>query len=407
MLLIYTSGLVFLPPPVSDQVHALNGFIDPNGDGSLGNWNTTGTNYYTEIDEATRQPTTPTTSDNITGAANTGGSIFQDMTSIAGAVTTTQVQVWIYHNDGSNGEINVQLWDENESTTRSSESALTQSTSDAWHSVTFSGLSLTQAQLDTLSVRLRANKNGGGSPATITVYAMYADVTYSSSPPSYEQSAYRFFNSLNSTNVGTALAAQDTTAVLNAGGDEFRLRLLLHVTVTDLSQNGENFKLQYVGRGSGSCASPSGGTPSSYTDVTGSTLIAYNNLTGGVSDGDALTGNANDPTHSSDTINDQTVEESNNFTNSQSGISVGEDGMWDFALVDNSAPAATAYCFRVVYSDGTALNTYTVYPQITTGNGTLNVDIVDSGGSPVASPGIQHDQHRIFVYLRLNYYKHW
>jgi len=383
LLASFIASVNFAPP-----VKALNAYIDPNGDGSTANWNTTsgGGTYSTEIDEGTRQPTTPTTSDNITANASTGGSIFQDMTTVASAVTTTQIQVWLYHNDGSNGEIFVQLWDEDESTTRSSETAITQSTSDAWHSVTFSSLALTQAQLNTISVRMRANKNGPGGAATITVYAMYADVTYSSTPPAFTQSSYRFFNSIDSTDVGTTLAAEDTPGVLNAGGDEFRLRMLVHVSDTDLGTSGENFKLQYVDRGTGSCASPTGGTPSTYTDVTGSTAIAYNNLVGGVSDGDALTGNTNDPTHGSDTTIDQTVEEANNFTNSQGAIAAGEDGMWDFALIDNTAPAATVYCFRAVTSGGTAFTTYTEYPQITSGNGVLAVDIVDSGGSPVAAP---------------------
>jgi len=385
MFVLTVTSIGFAPP-----VRALNAYIDPNADGSTANWNTTagGGTFSTEIDEATRQPSTPTTSDNITANASTGGSIFQDMTTVGSAVTTTQIQVWIYHNDGSNGEIFVQLWDEDESTTRSSETAITQSSSDAWHSVTFGSLSLTQAQLDTISVRMRANKNGPGGAATITVYAMYADVTYSSTPPAFTQSSYRFFNSINSTDVGTALAAEDAPGTLNAGGDDFRLRMLIHITGADLGTSGENFKLQYVDRGTGSCASPTGGTPSTYTDVTGSTIIAYNNLVGGVSDGDALTGNTNDPTHGSDTTIDQTVEEANNFTNSQGAIAVGEDGMWDFALIDNTAPAAATYCFRAVTSGGTTFTAYTVYPQITSGNGVLAVDIVDGTGTPVASPAV-------------------
>lgn len=38
----------------------------------------------------------------------------------------------------------------------------------------------------------------------------------------------------------------------------------------------------------------------------------------------------------------------------------------DFALVDNSAPAGTAYCFRVVRSDDQLFDSCTVVPQITT-----------------------------------------
>lgn len=383
LLLLQTAGLF-----LADTARALNGFIDPNGDGATGNWVATGGGtFYTKIDDAVRQPTAPTVpGDNITANAQTGGSIFQRMSSISPVTSVSQVQVWIYHNDGSNGQINVQLYDDNESTTRSSESALTQTTTAAWHSVTFSSLNLTQSQLDTLSIRMRASKNGGGAAATITVYEMYADVTYSNTPPAFNQSGYRFFNSVNSADVGTVLAGQNTSAALNASGDKFRLRMLVHVTGADLTQNSGSFKLQYVGRGSGTCASPSGGTPSTYTDVTGATLIAYNNLTGGVNDGDALTSNANDPSHSSDTIRNQNVEEANNFSNTRSTIAIGEDGKWDFALVDNGAPGGTTYCFKAVESGGSDFGAYTHYPQITTGNGTLSVDIVDSGGSPVASP---------------------
>lgn len=389
IVILASMGVAMLPSQLVEPVLALNAFIDPNGDGSTGNWNSTGGSYYTEIDEAARQPTVPTTSDNITGAANNGGTVFINMSSVVGAFNTSAITVWIYHNDGSNGQITVGLYNDDESTAYASSVNLTQSSSNAWHSVTFAGLSLTQTQLDATTISLSTNKVGGGQPATITVYAMYADVTYSSSPPpppTFDQTSYRLFNSINSTDVGTSLAAQDTAAVLNASGDEFRLRMTIHVGASGIAANGQSFKLQFVDRGSGSCASPSGGTPASYIDVTTGTAIAYNNLTAGVSDGDALTGNANDPSHGTDTTRDQTIEESNNFTNSQSSIAAGEDGLWDFALVDNTAPAATTYCFRAVEADGTAMNSYGVYPQITTGNGVLSVDIVDGTGTTVASP---------------------
>jgi len=378
-------SLVFSIIPFA-RTDALNGFIDPNADGSTGNWNSTGANYSTEIDEATRQPTAPNTTDNISASANNGGSIYQRMNTITGGVTNvSKVQVWIYHNDGNNGQISVQLYDDNETTTRSAQQTLPQSATNTWSSLTFN-VNLTQAQLGTLSVRLTAGKNGGGSPATIRVHALYADVTYSNVVSTFEQSAYRFFNENNGTDVGAPLAAQDTATVLNAGGDPFRLRMLVHVADANLGINGENFKLQYVDRGTGSCSAPSGGTPATYSDVTGSSVIAYDNVAGGVSEGDALTANANDPTHGGDATDNQTVEEANNFTNSQTSIPQGEDGMWDFALIDNNAPAATTYCFRIVKADNSLLDTYTEYPSITTGNGVLSIDIVDSLGTSVTSP---------------------
>jgi len=187
--------------------------------------------------------------------------------------------------------------------------------------------------------------------------------------PTFNQSAYRFFNNLDSTDVGTPLANQDTAATLTSTGQAFRLRLLLYVGSGKLILNGQSFKLQFAQRGSDNqCDTSFNGE--SYTDITTSTVIAYNdNPT--PADGAALTANSNDPTHGTDTIVNQTYEELNNFTNSQAAIPSGQDGKWDFSLKDNGASANTAYCFRVVKSDGSLLDTYTVIPQITTASATI------------------------------------
>lgn len=230
-------------------------------------------------------------------------------------------------------------------------------------------------------------RTGNNASATSELRADDVSLSITYFNPIFDQSAYRFFANQNSADVGSALDSQDTNVTLGGTGDQFRLRIAVHVSTTSLGVNGQSFKLQYVDKGGGSCASPSGGTPSSYTDVTTSTLISYyNNST--PADGDALTDNTNDPVHSGHTNINQTYEEANNFTNSQAVIASGEDGLWDFALYDNGAAASTAYCFRIVTSGGTALNSY-VYPQVTTAAaGSLGVDIVDSGGSPVASPSV-------------------
>ncbi len=196
----------------------------------------------------------------------------------------------------------------------------------------------------------------------------------------YAQQAYRFFANANSTDVGAVLAAQDTAAVLNAAGDAFRLRMLVRNDNANLFASGQNFKLQFVDKGAGSCASPSGGTPAGYTDVTGATVIAYNN-NASVADGVSLTANANDPTDGGRTIVNHTYEEANNATNVQAAINKGQDGKWDFALVDNAANADTTYCFRLVRSDSTVLDTYTAYPEITTADSSpvYSVSITSSG----------------------------
>jgi hypothetical protein len=185
-----------------------------------------------------------------------------------------------------------------------------------------------------------------------------------------KQSAYRFFDNIDSTDVGTALANQDTAATLSSTGAAFRLRMLLHMTTNKLATlSAQSFKLQFAQRGADNlCDTAFSGE--TYIDVSTSTVIAFNdNPT--PADGAALTANSNDPTHGTDTIVNQTYEELNNFTNSQAAIPSGQDGKWDFSLKDNGASANTAYCFRVVKSDGSLLDTYTVIPQITTASATI------------------------------------
>ncbi len=178
----------------------------------------------------------------------------------------------------------------------------------------------------------------------------------------YNQSAYRFFNNLDSTDVGSPLANQDTPAILIYPGQVFRLRLLIHISTGTLSISGQEFKLQFGTSTGSSCTSS---PPSLWSDVTATTIISfYDNPT--PNDGAPLTPNSNDPTHGADTVVNQTYEEVNNFTNSQAAILPGQDGKWDFALKDNGAPPETTYCFRVVKADGSLLDTYSVIPQITT-----------------------------------------
>lgn len=183
-------------------------------------------------------------------------------------------------------------------------------------------------------------------------------------PSTFEQSAYRWFNNANSTDVSNPLADQNSSAITSSSGDPFRLRLLIHMG-EGLGINGQNFKLQFS-RKSGAC--DAGFSGETYQDVTALTEIAYNDNSV-PSDGDALTFNGADPTHGfplPHTIVGQSYEEANNFTNSISPIVGANDAKWDFALKNNSAPASTSFCFRVVKSDGSLLDTYSVIPEIMT-----------------------------------------
>jgi hypothetical protein len=228
----------------------------------------------------------------------------------------------------------------------------------------------------------------------------YRDVIIAKRVPqsAYEQSGYRVYKNVDGTNVGAPLANLNTTANSPKQGKAFRLRMLLHVSTADLAIGNKNFKLQYATRSVTCDTSFSGET---YNDVSPSSgaIRYYNNPS--ASDGDNLTINANDPSHSADSVIAQTYEEENNFTNS-GAIAIGEDGMWDFSLVDFSASASTGYCFRIVKSDGSLLDTYTVVPEIVTddGNGHLIVfwdgATVPSGWSCVSCDASEDFYQRFF-----------
>jgi uncharacterized delta-60 repeat protein len=166
-------------------------------------------------------------------------------------------------------------------------------------------------------------------------------------------------------NVGSQLAATNTAATALVEQSIFRLRMTLHVA-TDPAIGGSNFpfKLQYAARGTDNVCDTTF-TDEIYADVTSSTPIAFgDNAVAG--DGSSLIANANDPVHSGHSNVLQEYNEGNN-TATVNTIAAGSDGLWDFALKDNGAPASTAYCFRMVTSAGAQLSGgYTVVPQITT-----------------------------------------
>lgn len=201
-------------------------------------------------------------------------------------------------------------------------------------------------------------------------------------PPSQlSQSSYRWYANQDGTDVGSPLAGLNTVATTPQQGTPFRLRLTVHVSVSDREINGAGLKLQYALR-SGSC--DTGFSGESYSDISTSSgaIRYYDNVS--PSDADALTPNANDPTHGADTVVAQSYQEANNFTNNISSITTGEDGLWDLALVDFSATASASYCFRVVRATGAQLEGYSVVPEITTDDGQGHMLLFWDGGAAPA-----------------------
>lgn len=208
----------------------------------------------------------------------------------------------------------------------------------------------------------------GGAPLDVNLatgsIGAFSFAFWPSSPTTtLAQSAYRFFANDNSADVGAPLAAQNAIGAVDAEGQAFRLRTAVHIAQLDLPVSGQAFKLQFAGRGDGTCELPSNGTPADYVDVTGATAIAFND-NAAPADGAALTVNAADPTHGAHTNRPQSYEESGTFTNSVSGVTRNQDALWDFSLKENGMTPGEVYCLRVVKDDGAALNGYEVYPQL-------------------------------------------
>lgn len=208
------------------------------------------------------------------------------------------------------------------------------------------------------SARDFANQTGVNGAARILAIHV-ADAATGST---FTQSNYRFSNNADSTTPGTALAANNTNVTLGSTGAAFRLRELITVATANLALSGQSFKLQWATQ-SGTCDTAF--TGETYADVTTTTAISYNDNPTPVDGANITASAANDPT-SVNTIIPETYEELNNFTNSQTAINIGQDGLWDFSLKDNGADPGTAYCLRIVKSTGAVLDTYSVIPQVTT-----------------------------------------
>lgn len=232
-----------------------------------------------------------------------------------------------------------------------------------------------------------SNADGGSALETALVSNLAGGFSFVfwPAPPTttFEQSAYRFFANTDTTDVGAALAAQDTLAVLPSSGTAFRLRALVNIGQVDLPQSGQSFNLQFVGQGDGTCAAPSNGSPASWTDVTAVTALAFNDNPS-VAGGIPLTANAADPQHGVQAAINQVYAEANGFSNSVAGVPRSRDGMWDLALRDNGMVPGAVYCLRLVKADGVTLEFYPEYPRVVSPSSLVLNEVYPAGASAAA-----------------------
>lgn len=161
------------------------GMVDPNADGTVGCTPTPSGNHYSTVDDGTRSPSTPDSSDYITCLENEAD--FFSMTSLTEVATVTQIDAYAYYiNDNTVMQWEVELWNSAETTQYGTTQQLANRPAIGWNSVSFTGLSLTQSELDGLKIKYKNVRTAPGTGTTSRLYAQYASVTYtpSNSAPS-------------------------------------------------------------------------------------------------------------------------------------------------------------------------------------------------------------------------------
>ncbi len=221
-------------------------------------------------------------------------------------------------------------------------------------------------------------------------YTNYPMVSVNTSPY-YNLASYKLFKNTDSSDVGNGIAEQNIAGSIEPLSD-FRLRLLMSVSKNKILQNEGFFKLQFAEKGTGTCSNPQ----YPYSVLTRTTAIALKDNPS-VSSGVALTSNLSDPYEIGATIKNQTYNEIGDFSNSMSDLNIGEYGKWDFALFDNNAGVGKTFCFKVVNVDGTDIQTYSNYPEVSIVSGVLSIDIVDNNGNSITNPIFSLDP-RTFSY---------
>lgn len=156
------------------------GTIRPNADGTVTSTAVTcgGGGRYDCLDEVVSTSSTPTTgSDYVEFVLDNIDNYL--MGTVSDVSSVSQVQVHLYHNETTaNLGYTVSLWNAAETTQYGTTQSISNRSSSQWDTATFSGLSLTQSQLDDLRVRLHCTRLTGGQPGRCRGYALYSTFTF-------------------------------------------------------------------------------------------------------------------------------------------------------------------------------------------------------------------------------------
>jgi hypothetical protein len=196
------------------------------------------------------------------------------------------------------------------------------------------------------------------STNALETYTNYPAITVGASNPTYTERAYQWFLNRNGVQPGAEKKPPNTAITSVDTGNLNRLRMDISVATANLSASGQAFLLQYKTLGAGCSAAES------WTSVGNATSSAIwrSFVNSSATNGAAITSALLDTTNVLGSYNDIV---SSTFTN-PNAINSGQAGEWDWTIYNNGAAADTSYCFRVAKTGGTALDTYTTYPQLTT-----------------------------------------
>jgi hypothetical protein len=178
--------------------------------------------------------------------------------------------------------------------------------------------------------------------------------------PVLTQQEYRVYNNVDALQPSIALAAQNQPVDFVSVGQVLRIRMNIKVSENELLASSKIFKLQYVQKSELSCANESSG---SFIDVgtvdSGVIWRGYDNpaVTSGVEVSALLLSGSSVA---------QSYEELNVPSVLLNTIPENGAGEWDFVVQNNGAPPEATYCFRLIENNGTALNSYQSFPEITT-----------------------------------------
>jgi len=186
--------------------------------------------------------------------------------------------------------------------------------------------------------------------AALSSYTRYPALT--TEQQDFAQHDYRWYANTGALTVTSTLALENTAVSSVAQQQVLRLRMNVGVTGLDMNTSTRAFKLQYA-------TNPGG----PWTDVgpigsTTTTWRGYDN--GAIADGTTLPA-----TVLSSSATPESYEEANPSVPNPNRVRTGERGEWDWVIQNRSLTPGTYY-FRMVQSDGTPLNTYENYPEVST-----------------------------------------